>query len=215
MTDDGLRAVARDMAARSLAAGDDTGWFEELYAAAAVGEAVVPWADLAANPALVEHVPSGTGTAVVIGCGLGDDAEYLASLGWKVTAFDVSPSAVGRARARFPESGVEYVAADLLDPPAGWAFDLVVEIFTVQVLTGGARRAAIANTAGLVAPGGLLLVVARARDEDEPEGRMPWPLTRAEAESFASHGLETSVLEEFLDGEEPPVRRWHGEFRRA
>lgn len=203
------------MAARSVAAGDDTGWFEELYAAAAVGEAVVPWADLAPNPALVAHAPSGSGTAVVVGCGLGDDAEYLASLGWKVTAFDVSPSAVGQARARFAGSAVEYVTADLLDPPAGWGFDLVVEIFTVQVLTGGARRAAIANCAGLVASGGALLVIARARDEDEPEGRMPWPLTRAEIDSFADGGLTPVVVEEFLDDEEPPVRRWHGEFRRV
>ncbi|MEV0647245.1 class I SAM-dependent methyltransferase [Phytomonospora sp. NPDC050363] len=214
MSDDESRASAREMAARSLASGDDTGWFEALYSAAAEGRAIVPWADLAANPDLVERVRPGSGSAVVVGCGLGDDAEYLASLGWKVTAFDVSPSAVEQARARFGGSSVDYVVADLLAPPAGWAFDLVVEIYTVQVLTAGARRAAIANTAALVAPGGTLLVIARARADDESEGLMPWPLTRGEMESFADGGLRPVTIADFLDGEDPPVRRWHGEFRR-
>ena len=214
MTDDLIRATAREMAARAVARGDDTGWFEELYAAAAQGRAVVPWADLAPNPNLVDRLRPGTGTAVVVGCGLGDDAEHLASLGWGVTAFDVSPSAVAKAKERFPASPVSYVAADLLDPPRDWAFDLVVESYTIQVLTGDARRRAIANTAGLVAPGGTLLVIARVLEEGRDAGQMPWPLTRAEMESFATGGLEKVVVEEFLDHEEPPVLRGHGEFRR-
>ncbi len=62
-------------------------------------------------------------------------------------AFDVSPTAVDTARRRFPCSAVEYVTADLLSPPRFWAgaFDRVVEVFTVQVLTGTARRTAFAR----------------------------------------------------------------------
>jgi hypothetical protein len=47
------------------------------------------------------------------------------------------------------------VTADLLSPPPSWAgaFDLVVEVFTVQVLTGAARRAAIARPGESVGPG--------------------------------------------------------------
>jgi len=44
---------ARRLAADSIASGDDTGWFETLYAAAGHGTATVPWADLTPNQHLV------------------------------------------------------------------------------------------------------------------------------------------------------------------
>lgn len=225
MTDE-ERAYARRLAAESIAAGEPTAWFERLYAAAEAGEAVVPWADLEPNPMLVawadswrgEHGsghPHG-GTALVVGCGLGDDAEFLAGLGYRTTAFDVAPTAVAGARRRFPDSPVRYEAADLLDPPADWlgAFDLVFEGYTVQVLQGAARAAAIAGCGALVAPGGTLLVVARAREESGDPGAMPWPLTRAEIEAFAAGDLDVVHLEARNDTEVPPKLRWTASFRR-
>jgi SAM-dependent methyltransferase len=123
----------------------------------------------------------GSGRALVVGCGLGDDAELLASLGYDVVAFDYSPTAIERCRARFPGSPVEYLVADLLDPPAAWrrAFDLVLEVFTVQSLPPTVRATAIANIAGFVA--GRLLVVAT---QGEPADGPPWPLTREQVTSF-------------------------------
>jgi SAM-dependent methyltransferase len=211
------RAFARQLAADSIAGGDDVGWFETLYAAAEQGTAAVPWADLAPNPRLVQalsEVPGG-GRAIVTGCGLGDDAEHVASLGYTTVAFDVSPTAVAAARRRFPRSAVQYVTADLLSPPPSWAgaFDLVVEVFTLQVLTGPARRTAFARTAHLVAPGGRLLVIAGARGEDDDPGQMPWPLTRAEIGSFRAHGLTEDSVADFVDEEDRgPVRRWRAWF---
>ena len=72
----------------------------------------------------------------MVGCGLGDDAEYVSRFGYDTVAFDISESAVRLAQERFPGSTVHYRAADLLAPPAEWrhAFDLVVEIMTVQAL---------------------------------------------------------------------------------
>jgi len=95
----------------------------------------------------------------------------------------------------------------------------VVEIYTVQVLRGPARATAIERTAGLVAPGGTLLVLARARDEDGDPGRLPWPLTRAEIGRFAAGtpprgGLREVAVRRVPDGEEPPVPRWVAQFRR-
>ena len=214
---DASRAFARQLAAGSIASGDDTGWFETLYAAAGQGTATVPWADLAPNPRLVRVLADhdGCGRAVVIGCGLGDDAEHVASLGFATVAFDVSPTAVDAARRRFPRSAVEYVTADLLSPPQSWAgaFDLVVEVFTLQVLTGAARRTAFARTAQLVAPGGRLLVIAGARGDHDDPGQMPWPLTRAEIGSFRAHGLTENSVADFVDEEDRgPVRRWRAWF---
>jgi ubiquinone/menaquinone biosynthesis C-methylase UbiE len=72
----------------------------------------------------------------VVGCGLGDDAEYVAGRGFDTVAFDISASAIRAARRRYPDSAVHYVTADLLDPPGEWerAFDLVVESLTLQAL---------------------------------------------------------------------------------
>lgn len=214
------RAFARRLAAESLARGDPTGWFETLYAAADQGTATVPWADYAPNHhvrlELAGH--TGTGRAVVVGCGLGDDAELLASRGYTTTAFDISATAVAVARRRFPGTTVEYVAADLRSPPPSWtgSFDLVVEVFTVQVLTGTARRTAVARIAAFVAPGGRLLVVAGARNDHDDPGSMPWPLTRQEIESFQDHGLQTTSLVDVVDDDSDGrrVRRWRAWFTR-
>jgi SAM-dependent methyltransferase len=211
------RAFARQLAAESIANGDDTGWFETLYAAAERGNASIPWDGSAPSPRLVSALAgiNGDGRALVIGCGLGDDAEHVASLGFNTVAFDVSPTAVAGARRRFSHSTVEYVTADLLWPPPSWtaAFDLVVEVYTLQVLTGLARLRAFARVAQMVAPGGRLLVIAGARDEYDHPGTMPWPLTRAEIESLCEYGLSRDSIVDFIDHEgERTVRRWRAWF---
>jgi hypothetical protein len=81
------------------------------------------------------------------------------------------------------------------------------------VLTGAARRTAFARTAQLVAPSGRLLVIAGARDEHDDPGKMPWPLTRAEIESFREHGLSEHSIADVLDDEDQGlVRRWRAWF---
>jgi SAM-dependent methyltransferase len=209
---------ALHIAAESLAAGDPTGWFERLYSAAERGAAAVPWDRGAPHPVLVQWAAErgldGTGRrALVVGSGLGEDAEHVAALGFDTIAFDVSPTAVRSARRRFPGSSVRYAVADLLDPPAEWlgAFDLVVENITVQSLPDPPRADAIANVGRMVAPGGTLLVIAAARDAGDAAHGPPWPLTRAEVESFAAGGLRTVRIDELR---EPAIRRWRAEFHR-
>ena len=91
-------AAARRLAAAALAAGEPTSWFEPLYAAAGRGEVSVPWAARAPNPHLLDWLDGSpvevSGRKVlVVGCGLGDDAEAVAARGGIVTAFDIAPSA--------------------------------------------------------------------------------------------------------------------------
>jgi SAM-dependent methyltransferase len=211
---------ARRLAAESLDADDPTGWFERLYAAATHGEAAVPWDRGAPHRLLVDWarahgVDGGGRRALVVGCGLGEDAEYVAGLGFDTVAFDIAPTAVRAARDRFPGSPVRYLTADLLAPPAEWgqAFDLVVESLTVQALPRTLRPAAIARVAGMAAPEGTLVVIAAAREEsDGPVDGPPWPLTRAEVEAFAASGLRTVRIEDIRDPADPGVRRWRAEF---
>lgn len=211
------RTRARTLARESVERGDPVGWFDRLYREAEEGTTVVPWADLIPNPHLVEWLDRTTGhagEALDVGCGLGDNAEELARRGFDVTAFDVSPAAVERAAQRFPHSQVHYEPADLLAPPSGWSqrFALVAETYTLQVLPPQARAAAVANLRRFVAPGGRLLVIARGREEHEPEGSMPWPLTRREVETIADSNLVLRSFEDFLDSEDPPVRRFRAVF---
>lgn len=212
----------RNLAGESLATGDPTGWFERLYAGAENGTAVVPWDRGAPHPLLVEWADRGGldghgKRAVVIGSGLGEDAEYLSRLGFTTVAFDISPTAIGAARRRFPGSPVQYLVSDLLDLPVRWrgAFDLVVEIFTVQALPPGYRRQATHNAGTLVASGGSLIVIAAARDEDDSNGHgPPWPLSRREIDAFAAHGIEAVRIEALSFPDDPDAHRWRAEFRR-
>ena len=216
------RANARRLAREALRAGRPLDWFEELYAEADVaGASHIPWADCTPNPNLVawldSHGLAGEGKpALKVGCGLGDDAEELSRRGFDVTAFDISKSAVAAAQRRFPGSAVSYQAADLFCAPAAWAgrYELVLESYTLQVLPPPLRLDAIGKIASFVASRGRLLVITRARDGGDPPGEMPWPLTRQELKRFEEHGLEQAVFEDYLDNEDPPVRRFRVEYRR-
>ena len=212
------RAYARRLAAESIARGDVTGWFERLYSESDRDRFPISWVDLAPNPYLVAwlggRAAPPSGRALVVGCGYGDDAEFLAAIGMSVTAFDVAPAAVARCRTRFPESPVAYEVADVLEPPAEWTgtFDFVFEAYTVQVLPGSARAACARSIGRFVAPGGTLLAVARSRSPEDPEGLMPWPLTRAELYEFAVPDLELVRVDEILEPGDPPVPRFVAEF---
>jgi SAM-dependent methyltransferase len=216
------RPQAARFIADALAAGDPTGWFEPLYAATAAAGTTPPWNREDARPLVAEwlraHAADGVGRrAVVVGCGLGADAELVGELGFATVAFDISETAVAIARSRSTHPDVAYAVGDLLDLPSDWvgAFDLVVESYTVQALPDPPRAAAIAGVARLVAPGGTLLVLAAAREEDEPADGPPWPLTRAEIASFATLGpaLELARVELLPDPEAPDQRRWRAELR--
>jgi 2-polyprenyl-3-methyl-5-hydroxy-6-metoxy-1,4-benzoquinol methylase len=204
---------ARRLAARSIAADNPTGWFEDLYTEAVNGAAVVPWDRPAPNPLLAEWAKGLDGTgkrALVVGFGLGMDSEFVASLGFDTVAFDVSETAVRTTMARFPDSPVTYVAANLLDPPAEWrrAFDLVVESLTVQSMPQSVREEATVQVGQFVAPGGTLIVIAGAYDEHDTFEGPPWPLTAEQIEAFAVDDLEVVHREQ-------PDGRWRVEFRKA
>lgn len=175
-----------------------------MYSAVGDDLGALPWASLKPFPLLVEWLDgNGAGTsgrALVVGTGLGDDAEELARRGFEVTAFDLSPTAIERARERFPQSTVDYRVADLLDLPAEWSgrFDLVVEIRTIQSLPIADRRAATTAIAGTVAPGGLLWLFALGRDTHRRGETRPWPVTTEELAVLEAAGLRWESRREDL-----------------
>jgi SAM-dependent methyltransferase len=214
------RATARQLAQQHLEAGDPLGWFEDLYSLASGDPSIIPWADLRPNPNLVDWLDQqhvvGPGKALKVGCGVGDDAEELARRGFETTAFDISQTAIAWSRRRFPRSPVSYLVADLLSAPAEWEarFDLVLESYTLQVLPAHLRTDAMRCITSFVAPAGTLLVITRGREPNEPEGNMPWPLTRDELAFFETLGLREACFEDYLDHEAPPVRRFRATYGR-
>ena len=210
-----------ELAAEFIQKGDPVGWFEVLYQEAEEGKSEVPWADQRPAPHLIafwEAHPLETKgkAALVIASGLGDDAEQLAAWGFKTTAFDISKTAIEATKKRFPRTAVEYLVADLFDPPSGWSgnFDFVFESNTLQALPAALRPSAIEKIAQFLKPGGRLLVIARGREKTDPEGQLPWPLTRDELGGIVRAGLREESFEDFADPEPPWVRRFRALYRR-
>ena len=63
-------------------------------------------------------------------------------------------------------------------------------------------------------PDGMLLVIARGREPNDSKGKMPWPLTKDELSRFEDLGLRKLFFEDFMDNEDPPVRRFTVTYRR-
>ena len=205
---------ADELAGQAYADGEPTAWFDQLYAEGAAGVIDMPWDRTDPHPVFREWYSSWApgrvpARACVVGCGLGADAEFLAGDGWATTAFDLSPTAIEQARVRNPASSVSYRVADLLELPADLpgAFDLVVEISTLQAMPDPPRGAAARAVASLPAPGGTLLVVA-FRDTGAPTSPPPFALTRDDLRRLEVDGVVARRVEELPDA------KWRAELIR-
>jgi hypothetical protein len=218
--DDRLQEMRR-LAASARDDADPTAWFDRLYAAAEAGTATVPWDRGGPHPLLRSWVdethPDGQGQrALVVGSGLGDDAELIGSLGFDTVAFDISPTAVATTRVRYPGSAVTYVVRSLFDLPAEWVggFDFVFESQTVQSMPESMRSDAISAVRSAVALGGRLLVIAAAREDDEPADGPPWPLTRSDIDDFRGPDFRVVQVERLAGPAGPTTWVWRARFER-
>ncbi|QXX74350.1 bifunctional 2-polyprenyl-6-hydroxyphenol methylase/3-demethylubiquinol 3-O-methyltransferase UbiG [Methylovirgula sp. HY1] len=197
-------------------------WFETVYSKAQEDPARVPWANLSAHPlteAFVKTQVRGIdGLRVLdIGCGLGDNAECFAAEGAQVTAFDFVAQAVEWAKRRFPQTKVAYRQADLFALPEEWRgqFDLVHECYTLQAISVALIPQALGILRDLLAPDGKLLIVARARAEDEEVSGPPWPLPPSVFDIAKAQGLEPVVIEDIAATERIGRRHWRAVLKRA
>ena len=213
-----VRARLLKLSEAAEAEGEPLRWFEELYAGASRDPDEIPWARMEPHPKMVEWIanqPAVQGSALVVGCGLGDDAEWLSAAGFDVTAFDLSQSSIDWCRERFPQTTVKYCVGDLLAPPDEWsgAFDLVVEIHILQAIPDIIRDSAANNLPLLLRGSGHLLCIGRlltGRIPDEPTP--PWPLNRVWLESrFQS--LNLVDFKGFVNEESPTIDRYVASWR--
>ena len=100
------------------------------------------------------------GRALDLACGEGQNAVWLAGLGWEVTAVDYAEVAIAKGIERAAREGVavDFHADDLLRyRPEARAFDLVLILYLHMPSDG--RRLVLERAAAAVAPGGTLVLV--------------------------------------------------------
>ncbi len=178
-------------------------WFEELYRENFENSDAIPWAKMKVNPFLEEYLEYniGEGKALVVGCGLGDDALALSEAGFDVTAIDISESAILWCNKRFDGFGIDFCVQDVFELPPEMigAYDFVFEALTIQSLPLEFRDKIITAISSLVSPKGKILVVANGKREGEKFDGPPWPLEMNELKLFgmkALRELEFSIFEE-------------------
>jgi SAM-dependent methyltransferase len=95
---------------------DPIRWDERYRTGETPWETVQPSSELRR---VVAETPVAPCRAVELGCGTGASAVWLAQQGFEVTAIDLSPLAVERARRRAEDAGVKvrFLAGDVLHPP--------------------------------------------------------------------------------------------------
>ena len=116
------------------------------------------------------------GRALDLACGTGRNALYLSSLGWKVTAVDRSPVAIGALRGHAGGGAIDLRTADLETGDfviEREGYDLICDFFYLQ------RELFPAIRAG-VKPGGIFVAVIHlAVAESEAQHRNPAFLLRS------------------------------------
>ena len=178
---------------------------------------IIPWARMTPNQIMMNWVEQNcsVGNALVIGCGLGDDAVGLENIGFNVTAFDISKHCVDWCKERFPNSKVEWLVGDILDPKQEWYgnFDLIVEIHILQAIPdGGIREKAAEQMPKLLADNGKMLCIGRLDDGRQTIQPPPWPLKQAWLnDSFAM--LESLEFTPFRNDDSLDVLRYYAAWQ--
>lgn len=216
-----IREKVNQLVSESQKRSDASWWFDILYKEANLDPAQVPWAKMQPHPYFQDWLNklktfNKNYSTLVIGCGLGDDAEALVKLGFQVTAFDISPTAINWCKQRFPNSSVNYVVADLFNLESSWQnkFDLVYECRNIQALPLEVRSSVIESIANLVATDGILLVINRFREDTEEIDGPPWPLSQTEFDLFTNFGLKQVKLDRFFEGDNQEVTTFRVEYHK-
>ncbi|KAB7881980.1 class I SAM-dependent methyltransferase [Poseidonibacter ostreae] len=199
-----------------------TGWFDSIYIDAQGDYKSVFWADLQPSPYLVKWLKENPASskqkkAIVVGCGVGDDAQALSEYGYEVIGFDISKEAIKLCKSRYPNSKVTYLVADLFDYDKQWLenFDVVYECNTIQVLPGKYRIQARKAISNLVKKQGYALVSCRSRKKGEQENDIPLPLDYDEINKFVrDDNLEEINFLAYDDTQIPSVPHFFAIYKR-
>lgn len=147
---------------------------------AAIG--TVPWDIGRPQPAFISLAASQQirGPVLDVGCGTGENAIYMAGLGFDVTGIDSSRAAIETARdkARLRNVRANFRVVDALDLAClGTTFETVIDSGLFHVLTDDERLRFPASLAAVLRPGGTYFMLCFS-DQETREG--PRRISQAE-----------------------------------
>jgi SAM-dependent methyltransferase len=199
--------------------------YEALYRGESPGEGIAPmttppWDNNAPSESVIAWQSGGWfhGDVLDIGCGLGDNAVYLAKNGHTVTGLDISPTALKTAKQRAKDAGVDvkFAVADStkLDGYTD-AFDTVIDSGLFHTLDDDGRRSYAAAVHRAARPGATLLLSCFS--DANPVGE-EWPRPAVSEETLRDvlggagwdlASLEPATLRGELDGAQVEMAFWY------
>jgi SAM-dependent methyltransferase len=151
-----------------------------------------PWDTKAPKENVVAWHEAGLvhGEVLDIGCGLGDNAIYLAQQGFNVTGLDISPTALSGARQRAGDAGVSvrFAVADAtkLDGYTA-AFDTIIDSGMFHCLDDDGKRC-YAEAAHRATRRSATMLMSCFSDANPRDGQLPVPV------------VPEQILRDTLDG---------------
>ena len=141
-----------------------------------------PWDVGQPQPAMVRVASEGgfAGAVLDAGCGTGENALHVASLGLPVLGVDVAETALAIARAKAADRGIEaeFAAADALQlERLGRRFETVLDCGLFHTFDGDERPGYVASLASVTEHGGTLYVLCFS---DDGPGTGPHPISQGE-----------------------------------
>jgi len=158
-----------------------------------------PWDTGQPQPAIVRLASGGgfAGAVLDAGCGTGENALHVASLGLPVLGVDVAETALAIARAKASDRGIEaeFATADALQlERLGRRFATVLDCGLFHTFDGAERPRYVASLASVTGHGGTLYVLCFSDEGPDPG---PHPISRDELRTAftASSGWNVAAIE--------------------
>ena len=157
-----------------------------------------PWDIGRPQPAFVRLAEAGDlrGRTLDVGCGTGEHALMAAGLGLTATGLDAAPTAIGIARRKAEERGLEarFIVADALDLAAlGEDFDTVLDCGLFHVFNDDDRARYVASLCGIVVRGGAYYMLCFS--DRQPGDWGPRRVTQDEIRSAFADGWHVASIE--------------------
>jgi len=159
-------------------------------------DGAAPWDVGRPQPAVVRLAAEGgfAGTVLDAGCGTGENALHLASLGLSVLGVDVAETALATARAHAAERGIaaEFVAADAFRLELlGRLFDTVLDCGLFHSFDSDERPGYVASLAAVTAHDATLYVLCFRDDGPDPG---PHPVSEEELRAAFNPAAGWSIV---------------------